>query len=148
MKLMGDLSLKKILIPTAGGFHAMLAAKFAAIYQAEYRTQVTSCYVVPRGATQEARERAYDWIEKTVQETELSSSVRRTLIESEKVASGLARAAGNYDLIILGVSEEGLFSSVLFGEIAEKVSRYSRVPVMMVKRYEGVVKSVLKKVLG
>ncbi len=148
VKLEGDLSLERILIPTAGGFHAALAAQFAAIYQEEYGTQVTSCYVVPRGATQEVRESAYDWIEKTVQETELDSNVRRTLIESEKVASGLARAGGNYDLIILGVSEEGLFSSVIFGELPEKVARYARVPVMMVKRYEGVVKSVVKKVLG
>lgn len=64
------------------------------------------------------------------------------------MASGLARAAGEYDLIVLGVSEEGLFSNVIFGEIAEKVARYSRAPVMIVKRYEGKVKSLVKKVLG
>lgn len=69
-------------------------------------------------------------------------------IEAGKVASGLARAAGEYDLIVLGVSEEGLFSNVIFGEIAEKVARYSRAPVMIVKRYEGKVKSLVKKVLG
>jgi len=64
------------------------------------------------------------------------------------VASGLARAAGEYDLIVLGASEEGLFSNVIFGEIAEKVARYSRAPVMIAKRYEGKVKSIVKKVLG
>ncbi len=57
-------------------------------------------------------------------------------------------AAGDYDLIVLGVSEEGLFSNVLFGEIAERVARFSRAPVMIVKRYEGKVKSIVKKVLG
>ncbi len=69
-------------------------------------------------------------------------------IGAGKVASGLARAAGEYDLIVLGVSEEGLFSNVIFGEIAERVARYSRGPGMIVKRYEGKVKSLVKKVLG
>jgi amino acid transporter/nucleotide-binding universal stress UspA family protein len=148
VKLTGELSLDKILIPTAGGFHAQLAAKFVSIYQGEYRSDVTSCYVVPRGASQEQRDQAREWIEKTIQETELGSSAKRTLIEANKVASGLARTAGEYDLIVLGVSEEGLFSNVIFGEIAEKVARYSRSPVMIVKRYEGKVKSIVKKILG
>jgi nucleotide-binding universal stress UspA family protein len=51
-------------------------------------------------------------------------------------------------MIVLGASKEGVFSSVLFGEIPEKVARYSRTPVMIVKRYEGRVKSVIKKILG
>ena len=148
VKLEGDLSLDKILVPTAGGFHAQLAAKLVSIYQAEYGSDVTSCYVVPRGASQEEKEQAREWIEKTIQATELGSSAKRTIIEAGKVASGLARAAGNYDLIVLGVSEEGLFSNVLFGEIAERVARFSRAPVMIVKRYEGKVKSIVKKVLG
>ena len=148
VKLEGDLSLDKILVPTAGGFHAQLAAKLVSIYQAEYGSDVTSCYVVPRGANQEEKEQAREWIEKTIQETELGSSAKRTIIEAGKVASGLARAAGGYDLIVLGVSEEGLFSNVLFGEIAERVARFSRAPVMIVKRYEGKVKSIVKKVLG
>jgi len=148
VKLEDDLSLDKILVPTAGGFHAQLAAKLVSIYQAEYGSDVTSCYVVPRGASQEEKEQAREWIEKTIQETELGSSAKRTIIEAGKVASGLARAAGDYDLIVLGVSEEGLFSNVLFGEIAERVARFSRAPVMIVKRYEGKVKSIVKKVLG
>ncbi len=145
---MGDLSLDEILVPTAGGFHAQLAAELVSIYQSEYGSDVTSCYVVPRGASQEEKDQAREWIEKTIQETELGSSATRTIIEAGKVASGLARAAGDYDLIVLGVSEEGLFSNVIFGEIAEKVARYSRAPVMIVKRYEGKVKSIVKKVLG
>jgi nucleotide-binding universal stress UspA family protein len=51
-------------------------------------------------------------------------------------------------MIVLGASREGLFSSVLLGEITERVARHSRKPVMIVKRYEGVVKSLIRKVLG
>jgi len=34
------------------------------------------------------------------------------------------------------------------GEIPEKVARYSKTPVMIVRRYEGAVKSFINKVLG
>jgi nucleotide-binding universal stress UspA family protein len=64
------------------------------------------------------------------------------------VATTLIKAAADYDLLVLGASREGLFSSVLFGEIPEKVARYSKTPVMIVKRFEGGVKSLVKKVMG
>ena len=58
------------------------------------------------------------------------------------------RAAADYDLLVLGASKEGIFSSVLFGEIPEKVARYSTQPVMIVRRYEGLVKSLVRRVIG
>jgi nucleotide-binding universal stress UspA family protein len=70
------------------------------------------------------------------------------LLEGKKVATALIRAAADYDLIVLEASKEGFFSNVLFGEIPEKVARYSQTPVMIVQRYEGSVKSLVKKVMG
>ncbi|MDO9109671.1 MAG: universal stress protein, partial [Desulfatirhabdiaceae bacterium] len=70
------------------------------------------------------------------------------LLEGKKVATSLIRAAADYDLIALGVSREGVFSSVLFGEIPEKVARYSQTQVMIVQRYEGPVKTLVKRVMG
>ena len=64
------------------------------------------------------------------------------------MATTLIRQARNYDLVVLGASREGLFSNVLFGEIPEKVARYSPTPVMIVQRYEGPLKSIIKRVLG
>jgi hypothetical protein len=37
---------------------------------------------------------------------------------------------------------------VLFGEIPEKVARYSPASVLVVKQYEGRVRSVFKRVFG
>jgi nucleotide-binding universal stress UspA family protein len=64
------------------------------------------------------------------------------------VATTLIRGAADYDLIIMGASKEGVFSNVLFGEIPEKVARYSHTPVMIVQRYEGPVKSLINRVMG
>ena len=70
------------------------------------------------------------------------------LLEGKKVATTLVRTTADYDLIVMGASREGVFSNVLFGEIPEKVARYSQSPVMIVQRYEGPVKSLVKRVMG
>lgn len=148
VKLTGDLSLNRILIPTAGGPHASLAAEYVGFFHDADESTVTCCYVVDPQAGQEERETAQEWIQKTFQLTGLAGKAGTRLLTGKKVASALIRAAAEYDLIVLGASKEGVFSSVLFGEIPEKVARYSQTPVMIVKRYEGPVKSIVKRVLG
>ncbi|HEX05077.1 MAG TPA: universal stress protein [Bacteroidetes bacterium] len=49
---------------------------------------------------------------------------------------------------IIGSAKGPLFGTMLFGEIPEKVARYSPTSVLVVKKYEGVVKSFMKRVFG
>jgi nucleotide-binding universal stress UspA family protein len=148
VKLTGPLELKSLLMPTAGGPHAMLAAEYIGYLQSEYGTKVAVCNIVPARASQRDREVALEWIDKTIARTGLEGAVEKRVMESDHIAGGLVKAGGDYDMIVLGASREGLFSSVLLGEITERVARHSRKPVMIVKRYEGVVKSLIRKVLG
>jgi amino acid transporter/nucleotide-binding universal stress UspA family protein len=148
VKLADSGGVKKILIPTAGGPHASLAAEFVALYQDRFQAEITVCYVIPENASQRDREAAMDWIEKTIKGSPLAAVAAKKVITADRIATGLIKTASDYDLIALGASKEGIFSSVLFGEIPEKVARYSRSSVMIVKRYEGIVKSLVKKVLG
>lgn len=148
VRLVNSRPIKKILIPTAGGPHATLAAEFVSLYREAFDAEVTCCYVVPETASAEDKEAAMKWIEKTLIESPLKQIAEKKLIIADRIATGLVRTAADYDLIALGASKEGVFSSVLFGEIPEKVARYSKSSVMIVKRYEGVVKSLVKKILG
>ena len=148
VKLTGDRPIRRILIPTAGGPHATLAAEYVGLYHKLGNLDVTSCYVVPPNAGSRDRELAREWVEKTLRLTDLAGEVDIRIFEGNTVATTLVKAAAQYDLLVLGASREGLFSSVLFGEIPEKVARYSKTPVMIVKRYEGGVKSLVKKILG
>ena len=70
------------------------------------------------------------------------------LLEGNKVATTLIRGAADYDLVALGASKEKVFSNVLFDEIPEKVVRSSQTPVIIVQRYEGPVKSLVKRGMG
>jgi amino acid transporter/nucleotide-binding universal stress UspA family protein len=148
VKLLGERPLERVLIPTAGGPHATLASEYVGILNEELGCEVTCCYVVPPEATFIERGAAQEWIAKTTHRTPLEGRARAALFEGRRVAPALVKAAADYDLIVLGASKEGVFSSVLFGEIPEKVARYSRTPVMIVRRYEGTVKTLVKRALG
>ncbi len=148
VKLMGDRPARRILITTAGGPHATLAAEYVGIFHEADGYEVTCCYVLPPGAGEDDRKTARQWIQKTIDRAHLEGRADMRLLEGKKVAATLIRAAADYDLIALGASNEGVFSNVLFGEIPEKVARYSQTPVMIVQRYEGPVKSLVKRVMG
>jgi amino acid transporter/nucleotide-binding universal stress UspA family protein len=148
VKLNAAPSIKRILIPTAGGPHATLAAEFVALYREAYGYEVSCCYVLPPDANEYQREIARQWIRKTTRITGLEGKAQVQLIQGKRIAEALVRAGKEYDLIVLGASKEGIFSSVLFGEIPEKVARYSQRPVMIVKRYEGPLKTIVKRILG
>jgi nucleotide-binding universal stress UspA family protein len=91
-------------------------------------------------------------IEKRINDTLtlLDGSVKqqKTIIESKSIAGGIARAGRDYDLVVIGAAKEPFFRKVLFGEIPEKVARYTSTSVMVVKKYEGPVKSILKRLFG
>jgi CIC family chloride channel protein len=148
VKLMGDRPIRRILITTAGGPHAALAADYVGIYHDAEGYEVTCCYVVEPNSGEDAREAACQWIQKTIRLTSLKGKVAMRLLEGKRVATTLVRAASDYDLIVLGASKEGVFSNVLFGEISEKVARYAKTPAMIVQRYEGPVKTLVKRVMG
>ena len=72
----------------------------------------------------------------------------RLLIESESIPGGIARASKDFDLVVLGAGREPVFRQVLFGEIPEKVARYSPASALVVKQYEGHVRSMFKRTFG
>ncbi|MBU0545030.1 MAG: universal stress protein [Proteobacteria bacterium] len=148
VKLMGDRPIRRILITTAGGPHAMLAAEYVGIYHDLEGYEVSCCYVMKPDAGEDEEESARQWIQKTIHLTNLEGKAAMRLLKGRKVATALIRAGEDYDLIVLGASKEGVFSNVLFGEIPEKVARFSQTPVMIVQRYEGPVKSLVKRVMG
>jgi amino acid transporter/nucleotide-binding universal stress UspA family protein len=148
VKLLGDRPIRRILMTTAGGPHATLAAEYVGIYHATGECEVTCCYVLQPGASERDRQKARQWIKKTVRFTNLKGKITIRLLEGKRVATSLVKTAPDYDLIVLGASREGVFSNVLFGEIPEKTARYSKTQVMIVKRNEGPVKSIVRKIMG
>jgi len=139
---------RRCLFPTAGGPHARLAAEMLNVLAPAFDMQVTACYVVPPGATDEMRRQADSWITKTLANIEVDVDVEKKIIEAPSVAGGIAKESTDYDLVVLGAAREPYLQQVMFGEIPEKVARYSPASVLVVKRYDGPVRGWLKRMLG
>jgi amino acid transporter/nucleotide-binding universal stress UspA family protein len=136
------------LFPTAGGPNAQLAADLLNALAKSLGFEVTAGYVVPPDATAEQRRTAHSWIDKTLAHMNVDIPVEKQLIESTSVAGGLAKASRDFDLVVIGAAKEPVFRKMLIGEIPQKVARFSPASVLVVKRYEGPVKTLIKRIMG
>jgi len=139
---------KRCLFPTAGGAHALLAAEVLNVLAPVFGMTVTVCHVVAPGASSEERAQAGRWIDKTLARMDPNVEVDRLVLEGKTIAGGISRASKDFDLVVLGAAREPIFQQVLFGDIPEKVARYSPASVLVVKQYEGHVRSLFKRVFG
>ena len=148
VKLASTEAPRRCLFPTAGGPHALLAAEILGQIASVFRMSITLCNVVEPDATSEERAEAERWIARTRDRIDSDVEIDHIVIESKTVAGGIVKASKGYDLVVLGAAREPWYQQVLFGEIPEKVARYSSASVLVVKRYEGRLRSLLKKAFG
>lgn len=139
---------KRCFFPTAGGPNARLATEFLSTLAKAFDMTVTAGYIVPPDASDEQKLEGERWMEKTLIHVGATAWLDRKLIPAKSVAGGLAFASRDFDLVVMGAAKEPFFRRILLGEIPEKVARYSPASVLIVKGYEGPVKSFLKRVLG
>ncbi len=143
-----DPGMRRCLLPTAGGPNARMAAMVVDALSKQYETKTTVAYVVGPGASEAQCARGRESIRKTVDQPGLTMTYSEKVIESDSVASGIAKSGRDYDLVAIGATEEPFFRKMLFGEIPEKIARFSPTSVLVVKEYEGAVKSIVKKAIG
>ncbi|MEZ5357284.1 MAG: amino acid permease [Candidatus Zixiibacteriota bacterium] len=142
-------SFRSCLLPTSGGPNAQMAAAFVRAFADEHDIDVTVGHIIPEQPTDDALKEANEDIDAALDILGGESENRsRTLIPSNSVAAGIAKAGLAFDLIVIGAAKEPFFRKMLFGRIPENVARFSPSAVIVVKKYEGAVKSLLKKALG
>jgi len=140
--------MKTCMLPTAGGPNAELTATVLNAYAADNDISVTVSHVAPKGATSERRDEGRARIDETVALLDPKIVKDTKIIEAPSIAGGIAKASLEYDLVVIGAAKEPFYQKVLFGEIPEKVARYSPTAVMVVKMHEGAIRSMFKKIFG
>ena len=141
-------SLDTCLLPTAGGPNAQLASTIVGAIAEDLDMEVSAGYVLPKEAPEEERTLGMQRMDSVLRDIAPDVRANKRIIESSSVAGGIARASRDYDLVVIGAAKEQMLKVMLFGEIPEKVARYSPSSVLVVKKYEGAVKSVVKRVFG
>jgi nucleotide-binding universal stress UspA family protein len=126
----------------------MLAASILRSMVEAKPLDITAGYVLGAAAGDEDKRLADERMEATLDIMSHGGRREKRVIHSESIPGGIARVGREYDMVVIGAAKEPFFRKVLFGEIPEKVARYTKSAVMVVKQYEGPVKSILKRILG
>jgi len=140
--------MKTCMLPTAGGPNAEITATVLNAFAEDNSMSVTVSHVVPKGASSERRDEGRASIDETVALLDPNVVKETKMIESSSIAGGIAKASLEYDLVVIGAAKEPFYQKVLFGEIPEKVARYSPNSVMVIKMREGAIRSLFKKIFG
>jgi uncharacterized hydrophobic protein (TIGR00271 family) len=135
----------RILVPTAGGPHAPIAARLAMVLSEAYESHVTAAYVQLGRATPHQMEENKKRIASTLNGLDYVHPPEQKVIVAESVVEGIVREAEDYDLVLLGASEAGLFDQFVFGSIPQQIA--ARVPktAVIVRRYGGATEFWIRK---
>ncbi|RME73287.1 MAG: universal stress protein, partial [Chloroflexi bacterium] len=140
--------LRAVLVPVAGGPNSQLAVQVAtrmAKLAEDGPAKVTLLRVVPQNAGKTAMIHAQKSIAHSIEGIPYEYTIK--IEEGDKVVDTILRVAeeGDYDLIVIGASNEPLFKTLLVGSIPEQVAVRSKVTTMMVKRRSSTIKYILKE---
>lgn len=127
---------KKILVPTAGGPHAQVAARLALALVEACQSEATLLCIQTEPATAQELEEKRRRLEETVSKFPADHPPELKVVRAPDVVGGIVQEAREHDLVLLGVSEESLLDQIIFGSIPLRVA--ASVPAtVLVQGYRG-----------
>jgi amino acid transporter/nucleotide-binding universal stress UspA family protein len=141
--------LHEILVPTGGGPSSSLALELAVAQAREYSIEngfqphITALYVA-RGGDPRLTKLGGRILDRAI--APFDYPIEPKLVSAPTILAGILQEAEQSNLVVIGASEEGFFEQLLFGALPERVARECSKTVMIVKRYQGPVKSWIHRV--
>jgi nucleotide-binding universal stress UspA family protein len=127
-------SASKILVPYGGGQHDRLALELAARMVRTNSASVEVLYVTPpAGASAPRVQAARDTVMQIFGD---AASIDFRAVEDKSPVTALLREAGQFDLVIIGVSEEWGLESRLFGWRPQRIARDCPTALLIVRKDE------------
>jgi len=146
MKIKGNGKIRKILIPTAGGPNAKLAFEWGSWIAKQNKGKLTLLSVVSDERKIKKGESCLLETKKTAHYA--SELVKEKIVYGRNVLSKILKESRDYDLILIGASKANLWRRIRFGTIPEKLTRISPISVLVVRKYEGVILSWIRRFLA
>lgn len=152
LRARGLKTVRRVLVPASGGGpHARLGLRLAADIASASGAALTVMRVV-RPSSDLDLETEIRYLNRMVEEMAggTISEVRSRIIVHESVLEGILREAreGDYDLMVIGASNEWAIKSLLVGALPDAVADRAPCSVLMVRRYEPTGLSTLRRVIG
>lgn len=143
LKIKQDKKIKKILLPTAGGPNAKLAFKWGSWIVQQNKGTLTLLSIV---RDKRRKKRGQSCLLDTKKPTEHETKrVEEKIAYGEDILKTILEESKGYDMILIGASRAGLWQRIRFGTIPEKLTRRSPVSVLVVRKYEGLIKNWLRR---
>ncbi len=148
VKFVGNAPIKNILLPTAGGEHAMCAEQYSAAFAKSFNGTITVCRVVPEDvngnteATLELLQKAEERISKNDGNVNTDSKI----LQNNSITEGIIKAAKDFDAVMVGATGKSIYPQILFGNIPEEIAKKANKTVIVVKHYHPI-KSLIGRVM-
>lgn len=125
---------RSVLVPVTRGVHNQFAREVAGSICRRHGASLTVCHVIPEDPTDEDRERGRALLDETARHLD-GITVDQELLESDHVAGTITDRTADYDVTILGATEESLLRRKLLGTVSEAVGRHAAGTVMIAQRH-------------
>ncbi|WP_331235611.1 universal stress protein [Natronorarus salvus] len=123
-----------ILVPVARGAHGELARESAASIARRNDASVFLLHVLSTDASEADRERAWELLREARTPFDGVSEIDEGITESDHVAGAITDRTPEYDLTVLGATEEGLLRRKLLGTVSDGVGRHAENTVIIAHR--------------
>lgn len=140
--------IKTILVPTAGGPNAPIGARLASNLSLSSGADVTGLYVQVGRASASRMAENRRILDQTFQGLEFSKPPEKKIILANSVLNGILKEAEDYDLVIVGASEDGFIDQFAFGSIPQRIASQAPHSSVMIKGYSGAPEFWFRKALG
>lgn len=136
-------AIRKILIPTNGGYHSFMACEMANDLIKKYNCTVT-LFNIHKGKEQISRiTRRLSVMKKYMEADKVDIKLKK----SNYIVKEIVRESKEYDLVIVGATEEAPFQQMIFGKIPTKIACECDKTVILAKKDLGF-KSFTKRWFG
>lgn len=141
----------RILVPIGGGPHARLGLRLASQFARGETAELTALRVL-RPKPDLDMDMEMEGLKRVVSDVldkNAAMSIPRIVVNENVIEAILSTAReGNYDLIVIGASEEWQIKSLLAGSLPDAVADQSPCSVLLVRRYEPVGVSTTRRILS
>ena len=132
----------RVLVPYLGSRHDRLALELAGRLGRNAGAEVTVLHVVPPGRGRPGGAagpvlHAGTEVERVFKEPSQSAAVRMRVVEDASPAEAVVRESAEFDLVIIGLSEQWGLESHLFGLRTERIAQGVSTSLLMVRKDEG-----------
>ena len=141
--------LKRVLVPVTGGRNSRRAVRIAVNMASAEKPDpatVTILHVLPPDVDEVGRIRAERAVAESMHGVD-GVPIETMYVEGDDPVESILSSAKGYDLIVIGATEEPVFTNFLVGTLPERVARGAEVTVMMVKRRSSPIHSFVRKAL-